>query len=108
MYAPYSKLAKGSANAHDTITLNFLGAIPAVAMFKRVRIAHLLVALAIMAALTSTLLSIFTSGLYYTDSIAANVTLPLSQLDTFNFSIPDPAGDGGAGLMLSLIEYSNI
>ncbi|KAL6786618.1 hypothetical protein J3E68DRAFT_420134 [Trichoderma sp. SZMC 28012] len=106
IFAPYTPLKRGRANAERTITLNLVGQLLPRAFYLSLRTKNFAVAIALFGTLIGSFLSIIVSGLYSATSVSIVQNITLYQNDTFNFNNADLSlDDNEATAIDNLIEY---
>ena len=109
VFAPFTALKRGSAQAATSLNVNLVGMLPPHALFVALKNRHVAHGLTILAAFVSSFLTIVVSGLYSTRPIVASTTLLLQQADAFNLTHKDfSVDDGFAGTTTNLLQMKNL
>ena len=106
-FTPYSSLRKGSTTAKRSILKSYVGRLPGTVILSALQAAHFAVALAAIATLLSSFLTIIVSGLYTVVPVPQSIPAPCSAIDKFEHKWNSVAGDNNAALTLTLLEYQN-
>ena len=104
--APYETLARGSATAKRTILETSVGLLPIWSTFNALRAHRFKAAVASVAMLIGSLLTIIASGLYTFESLVFALDIAVATSDKFVPSF-DTSIDGSAGAIFTLIEQNN-
>ncbi|OAG35913.1 hypothetical protein AYO21_09915 [Fonsecaea monophora] len=104
--APYQALTRGSAPAKQTLLRTSSGELPIWSTLKAVRERHMEAAVASMAALIGSLLTIIASGLYTIEAVPVVLGVSVTASDKFVPSF-GTTSDGSAGAIFTLIEQNN-
>ncbi|KIW24361.1 uncharacterized protein PV07_10079 [Cladophialophora immunda] len=105
--APYQTLARGSAPAKQTLLRTSSGNLPIWSTLKAIRERHTEAAVASMAALVGSLLTIIASGLYTIEAVPVVLDVAVITSDKFVPSF-GTSTDGSAGAIFTLIEQNNV
>ncbi|OAP59053.1 hypothetical protein AYL99_06351 [Fonsecaea erecta] len=105
--APYQTLAQGSAPAKQTLLRTSSGSLPIWSTWKAIRGRHVEAAVASVAALIGSLLTIVASGLYTIEAIPVVLDVTVITSDKFVPSF-GTSTDGSAGAIFTLIEQNNV
>ena len=106
-FTPYCSLRKGSTTAKRSILKAYAGQLPGTVILSALQAAHFAVALAAIAALLSSFLTIIVSGLYTVVPIPQSIPATYCVTDKFEHKWNSVAGDNNAALTLTLLEYQN-
>ena len=104
--APCETLAGGSATAKRTILEASVGLLPIWSTCKAVLVHHFKAAVASVAMLIGSLLTIVASGLYTLETVASPLNVTVATTDEFVPSF-DTSTDGSAGAIFTLIEHNS-
>ncbi|KAI1629390.1 hypothetical protein EDD37DRAFT_49503 [Exophiala viscosa] len=104
--APYQTLARGSAPTKRTLLGTSLGDLPLQSTVRATRDRHASAALASLAAIFGSLLTIISSGLYTIENTQFAVAVNISTSDKFVPSFTTSTDDA-AGAIFELIEQNN-
>ena len=104
--APYEKLARGNTTARRNILESSVGVLPVWSTFEAIRAHHFKAAVASVAVLIGSLLTIISSGLYTLDTVAFALDITVTTSDKFVPSF-GTSTDDSAGAIFTLVEHNN-
>lgn len=110
LFAPYSCLQSGSVPASRGISLQVIGSLPPVALYKSVRSRHASSFLSNVAGMIGSTLTIIASGLWVVDRTVVMqqpAVATLSNIWDIDWSNSSTSGDGGAGIMLDQFQHGS-
>lgn len=101
-FAPFSLLRRGAIPANRAMRLNVLGTLPPVALVRSLKVRHVGSALFTIAAMTGSVLTIVSAGLWQPTAVLQDRAVTASLVDSFNTTWSNSAVTGDAGAVVTL------